>query len=267
MLPLCVGRRDQRRAIMQSFALLRQTGQIHPVVVAGPENELPERFLEALSYQDDGEASPQNFILKRVEWPSGSAASFASDYEYNLADTFCAGAFLAELTDVVAAIAREGHPTVIHSRFDLLERRIEQSMLGEWLDFWAKNGELFSAVQVVPTVSLLLGEARPGWTECPPTETDNPLEYQRNLKALRWLEALAGEDSQGQRYVRSRLTTPIARSQAQTWADNISEKLLKGRREDLKSTIDDLYPVGDARTHGINHKRFHKELAQWLKRN
>ena len=263
LLPLCVGRREQRRAVMKSLALLRQTRRIQPVVIAGPENELPHRFLDALAYEDDGDRSPVTFALKRVGWPEGAARDFADDYSYILAEAICDNGF-AGLEAVAEAIAREGHPAVIRSRIDLGERGIEKWMLGEWLDFWKANEETFSRVEIVPVVSLFLGEAKPGWTDWPPRKADDQKAWKRNRAALDWLEALQGKEAAG-RYVRSPLTAPIKRSHAQDWAENIHEDVLnRRRRRELEEQIEALYASQDAQADGINHKQFHKTIADWL---
>lgn len=262
LLPLCVGRREQRRAVMKSLVTLRQTKRIQPVLIAGPENELPHRLLDALAYEDDGDRSPESFLLKRIGWPEPTSPDFADDYGYILAEAFCGDGF-ADLEAVADAIAREGHPAVIRSRLDLGERGIEQWKLGEWLDFWESKQEIFSRVQIVPVVSLFLGEAKPGWTDWPPREADDQMAWKRNRAALDWLDALQGPE-QG-RYVRSPLTAPIRRSQAADWAENIHEDVLnRRRRRELEDQIEALYGSQEARDWGINHKQFHKTIADWL---
>jgi hypothetical protein len=267
LLPLCVGRKPQRRAIIDAADQAAQ-GRIQPVVVVGPENELPVEFLEALSYFGDGDESGAAFAIEYVDLPDEYARDMEAEFAANLAEELCRN-HRAPLSTVAGEIAARGHPVIVHSRFDRAGEPIDAMLLEAWLSFWDKFNAAFPRTLVVPALSIILGPAKPGWRQCPPRVEEDADAYQRNLSFWQRLEAMLpplGAPTDPVKFLLPRPTAPIPRAEATKWADDIRQEMLGRRsRQQLRTLVtDQIYGDHDARTWGVDHKSFKNRIAEWF---
>jgi TIR domain len=271
ILPLCVGRDDQRRAIRKAARQSEETGQIVPVVIVGPENELPDQVVESLRFEsliDESNAGKIGFVEKRILWPRGKGAAFANSYLEWLAKAVC-NDDLAGQPDIVRTLATIGHNVVLVSTLDVANQGLDVAEVASWAAFWkgwSAGGQL--GQKLVPVLNLVFGPAKAGWDlidpRVPPTRSEDAATHDRNVKLLAGLLIAPAAGETG--FVSPQFTPPIRREQFWFWADSINNSILDSEaRMTLRTIIaDQQFQSADALRDGVSHRNLYNAVVKWF---
>jgi hypothetical protein len=256
LLPLCVGRREQRRVIAHARRRLAENGSTPPIVLATPDNELPPRFFEALPLADDGSGMAEPVNVRHVELPSSRGDAFQQDFAFSLIEEFLHDSYDVHL-GAVADHLRGGTPTIVVS-IVTVRSPLTSLPLADWIAFWTRFAADFPRTPAIPVLTVLLGQAAPGWPDYPPRQKLDRSSYKRNKALCEWLTKEAAGAAQPPVFAFPSLLRPIALDQALGWTRDIRPNVLASNERDrLEAAVTStIYPTRAERDDGVNHAVF-----------
>ena len=265
LLPLCVGRFNQRMQILRACDQLKRSGTARPVILASPDNELPTDFLDALTLIEDGTENHGQINQRHIDLSELRGPDFQAEFASRVVAKFLPQTPFEPLSAVADSL-RGGHPVLAISFAAVDRRSLTNLPLREWLDFWRDFAVACPGLPILPVLSMRMGDATPGWSDCPPRPRDNRAIYKRNLAVWAWLQAEA--KAQGaQAYDLPPILRPIKRLEALSWANDIRADVLGAvDRDRLEVALDaTFYGAEPAKSDGLNHGIFTDRVRAWFK--
>ena len=254
----------------------KTSGGVRPVVLAGPNNELPAEFVErfcrtaglalpgnAVWPTDGSSPRPEDIARVDVVWP-GANTSFADAYRQQLCAAVAPSSDFSE--DAAAkALAELGRPVVVYQEiYAEAWRRDEPERLFTWVRFWTRIAQKKPVMQVIPIVALRLPSADPGWRDFPPPGLMGMWLRTKARKLWQTMDALKQRcarepETQTASILALDLLQPISGSDRTAWLNAVIPRL---ERESgnlsiaVRRGVNKLYDGPPPNEKGVNHQRF-----------
>lgn len=267
-MPFLINRMDQEDAVGAAIGDVATEAGVRPFVIAGPENECLDEFLERLRRHTSPQRLRQGAWHEiAVEWPGKrTAAEFTADFSRRLARQL--GLPERSNADVIAkALAERDRPVAIVSLMRAEEWGADEpKRIKAWLAWWQSLGGDTHRIAALPILSLTLAPAKPGWTKCPggigPGASVSNARIWSEVEALRangggglFSFLLAKRAVEPAAVAAPPVLHPVCKGDAARWMKDRFE-MMTAEHDQAKSTIDLLFAPKAAAKHGVALKDF-----------
>jgi hypothetical protein len=207
----------------------RKTPQ--PLVITGPADELPDKFLERCWSDASKVLGGEPCLAHPVAWPR--SGDFVGEYKRALSRHFFGHASAKD--EEIAKSLRGGSVVALCSRvFASQWDENEPRRIGEWLNLWSGAAVGGAGAAVLPILCVSFEAARRQWADCPPTP---PGQGTPNRTIWRELQRLAGE-AELRRAGLAPILAPFGRTDAQNWLDDLKSTLREATEHAVFDAID-----------------------------
>ncbi len=262
-LPLLANRAEQEVCVYAAISLAVGVGGAHPVILKGPENELPDAFIRRMErvsseLSRDGEA----WFQWRMDWPkeASSARDFDATYRRHLwrklglvgrADNLRIAEHLEQLG--LSAVLHRVHAK--HWR-----RREEPELIKAWLDYWAAVTKHGRRIKVVPILVVPLPQAKPGWRTCPNMGSGGRVGVRDIWKSVR--RFVDGDQKPSDlNVIVPPILSPITVEHGKDWLGDELAWMSDHERARIEAELVKMFARGRAKRHGVSHEEFNTRLA------
>lgn len=256
-LPLLVDRSRQEDEFYGAMSAAAGDGGVHPIVLKGPSNELPEAFLDRMekaskSLRRDG----LSWFQRRMDWPKEArdGSDFARVYRGQLWRRLeLVGR--ADDSSIAEHLEQRDLTTILH-RVDAKHwrRREEPELIRAWLDYWASMTGHGRRIKVVPILLVPLPKAKPDWQECPNMGSGGRVGVREIWKTVRKL----AEEKQ---FAAPPVLGPITKDHGEDWLRTDLAELDAAKRSAVDVELGKMFARGRAKKHGVSHEEFNTRLA------
>ncbi len=162
--PYLIDRSDQEGLIGEAIEQLSAPAGVRAFIIAGPDNECPDEFLERLKRHTSPKCLGKTWYDIYVDWPfERSPAEFATEYRRNIAQRLDLP-FSASSEAIAKDIAQRDRPVAAISLMSAEEWKVgEPQRLKEWLAWWQALSSGSHRFSAIPILCIKMGQAKPGW--------------------------------------------------------------------------------------------------------
>ncbi len=259
-LPIYANRHPQENAFNAALRAVEDQGGAHPIILHGPENELPEDLVKRMS-ELSGELAAQGARWHEVRspyWPQEARTPRAFQDAYRLELTSrlkCRGG--DQDHRIAERLAGEEVTAIIHRLKAKDWRRDEGVRVQAWIDYWNDLGRAHVKVRVLPVLVAPLRKAKPGWHKedgkryHPPGASGGPIDNAR-------LSRILGEAAKRASETNTTLSDlpilgPIRRRDAEEWLEDWKDRLPADSVTGARQLVDAMF--GKRRFLGPNPER------------
>jgi len=267
-MPFLINRTDQESVVGGAIEDVAAEAGVRPFVIAGPENECLDEFLERLRRH----TSPQRLRNGAwheitVEWPSKRAPSeFATEFSRRLARQLGLPE-RSTMTVIAKALAERDRPVAVVSLMRAEEWELaEPKRINAWLSLWQSLGEDAHRVSVLPILTLTMSPAEPGWTTCPSGTCPGATVSNRQIwsevqglqaanRGLTVFSFLSPKQKPLPGLAAPPVLHPVRKGDAARWLSERFE-MMSVERDEAKAIIDRVFGTKSAATHGVSLSAF-----------
>lgn len=247
-LPIYANRHAQENAFNAALRAVEDQGGVHPIIVHGPENELPEDLVKRMS-ELSGELAAQGARWHEVRapyWPQEARTpkAFQDAYRLELISRLkCRGGDHDQR--IAEKLAGEEVIAIIHRLKAKDWRRDEGVRVQAWIDYWNDLGRAHGKVRVLPILVAPLRKAKPGWhtqdgKRChPPGTSGGPIDNAR-------LSRILAETAKRSLETNAPLSDlpvlgPIRRRDAEEWLEDWRDRLAADSMAAARQMVDAIF--------------------------
>ena len=263
--PFLANRVVQESLTHEALLSLSAQGGTRPFIVASPENEALDEFLDRTrTLSAEIHQDRTQWAQLEVEWPQSVLPQhFDRVYARSLWRELRLSGEIEDARIAAALEAKERPVAVVHRLLAKEWNSEEPARIRAWLHYWRSVGVVSPGLRVLPWLQIKMPSAKPGWRECPVgqsrmiwTEINRLREEQQNTGAAPEFEFPP-------------VLGPILHGDADRWM-NRAQSEYDIQRHRLDEEISKLYPetgiLGYIRgyrplIHGVNHRQFALALA------
>jgi hypothetical protein len=239
-------------------------GGVHPVILKGPKNELPDAFIERMERtsgvkRHDGEA----WFKRRMDWPKEAtgARDFAAAYRGQLWRRL---ELVGRADDArIAEHLEQRDLSAILHRVNAKDwrRREEPELIKAWLDYWAAMTKHGRRIKVVPVLVVPFPNARPGWKACPNMGSGGRVGVRDIWKAVR--KFVDGDHRPADLdVIVPPILSPITAADGDNWVKSDELQTLGATQlSDIEREVNQIFARGRGKKHGVSHEEFNARLA------
>lgn len=247
-LPIYANRYAQENAFNAALRAVEDKGGAHPIILHGPENELPEDLVKRMS-ELSGEQAALGARWREVRapyWPqeAGTPKAFQDAYRLELISRLkCRGG--DHDMRIAEKLAGEEVTAIIHRLKAKDWRRDEGVRVKAWIDYWNDLARAHGKVRVLPILVAPLRKARPGWHKedgkrCyPPGNSGGPIDNARLSRTLGETAKRAGET--GTPLSDLPILGPIRRRDADEWLEDWKDRFAEGSLAGARQAVDAMF--------------------------
>ncbi|UPT62566.1 MAG: toll/interleukin-1 receptor domain-containing protein [Hyphomonadaceae bacterium JAD_PAG50586_4] len=250
-LPLLADRSRQEDDFYSAVSAAAGEGGVHPVVLKGPSNELPEAFLERMEkasgrLRRDGSV----WFRRRIDWPKEArdGRDFVAAYRAQLWRRL----ELVGRTDDrgIAEHLEQRDLTAILHRVDAKNwrRREEPELIRAWLDYWASLAGHGRRIKVVPILIIPLPKAKPGWRDCPSMGSGGRVGVRDIWKSLRRFADGQVPAPTGLKLTLPPVLGPISKDHGEDWLRDELGPLDAAKRAAVEMEMTKMFARGRAKS-------------------
>lgn len=222
-IPYRADRHEQAKAFFATIyeTQSRSATAPRPLIVAGPEEEVPAQFLDRCFRESRRVLGGEPCDKRVLQWPD--KGEFAPAYVEELS-TYFFGHPRAPREEVVRSLRSIRKLTVFYSILLAKDWSAQEpERVASWIEEWARfDTEAGGGLRVVPLLCLQLGRCgETQWHECPPTPAGQLFENRAILSSLR--NCAARVDGRAQPLMPP-LLAPLSRSDATTWLATVRDE-------------------------------------------
>jgi hypothetical protein len=228
-----------------------------PMIVAGPDDEAPDMFLERC-WRSAHQATGTPTATLRVEWPR--EAEFAEAYRRRLSFALFQRVS-APLQEIAATLGAEGRAGLTRAVISFVEaaswEKQEPARIKEWLAFWQELNALGAgSIKALPVLCVWMSGANKAWVRHPPTPRGQAVSNRTICAALTRFKSEA---------IVAGVLSPFDAEQARPWRENIRERLGSATPLALRTAhrFDTLF-AGKGRKIRVSMKQFAEAMAPVL---
>lgn len=276
-LPMFAGRSIQDSKLAEALKTAQASRGVCPVIVAGPNNELPSKYVERfadcggvpIEELRSGKSANErgSLFLLWVTWTEGNADQFIADYEQQLCNKL-----KCDRNSLGASLKRKNRPIVILSEMQATAWSAgEIERLLAWTRFWADIATAFPDSKAMPVFCLVFPDSPPGWIGMPPPGLAGYFQRRANKRIWEAVDALRESceaRSDTGRLLTLNLLPPIQQAEGSEWLKHFTPRLQRAGEPfvaNAEDEVDKLFRSEEARRSGVNHQLFKDRLSSALR--
>jgi hypothetical protein len=259
--PFLINRGRQESAIGDAITELGVSGGARAFIIAGPENECPDEFLDRLRRHSCPKLwNGHSWAQLNVDWPpDASAATFGRQYHRNLAWKLGHSATV-EATGLAAALANQDATVAVVSQLAAAKWATDEpARVNAWLAFWRQLAASPARFSAVPILCVRMPTAEPGWSGCPKECSQIWRDAQRLAavgSGLSMLSFLRKTPASSPPIGAPPLLGPVGSDDAAGWLADQFEDTVSVEWKAAKAEIEQLFKPKAASKHGVPMKAF-----------
>ena len=262
--PYLIDRADQEGRLGEAIEELSAPAGVRAFIIAGPDNECPDEFLERLKRHTSPKSlKGRSWYDVHVEWPfERTPAEFPIEYRRRLAQQLGLPSTATHET-IAQTLAQFDRPVAVISLMHAEEWKLaEPKRIKAWLSWWQSLADGPRRFSAVPILCVKMGVAKPGWRIYPggtaPGATVSNAAIWREAKRMETagrfsLWSLLGFKPPNLPKVGALpVLHPVRKADADRWIGRHFE-LISAERRNATSVLDDLF---DGSRHGVALRDF-----------